>query len=121
MPHAESPMRARQLSEPWALSQRVSSPGSQPPHDKTLSASHSLEETELSRAVKQAIQISQFPIQLVSARCERDHVTVFGTVTSWFLKQVVQEAVRRVPGVNRITSEIRVVADTNETADSDGT
>lgn len=41
---------------------------------------------------------------------EHNRIVITGTVPSFFLKQVAQEAIRSVVGVNEICNEIRVIA-----------
>jgi|GEM_PF-5932521 len=62
----------------------------------------------LSEDVVDAIVGENYPIESVDAECEHGTVYLSGVVNSWHHKQLVQESVRRVPGVQAITNAIQV-------------
>ncbi len=62
----------------------------------------------LSENVAQAIVEGNCPIQSVTAECHHGAVYLSGFVSSWHHKQLVQESVRGVPGVQGITNAIQV-------------
>ena len=65
--------------------------------------------SELHGRVRDALVRSpHFSTRRVGVRVDRGDVVLTGSVTSWYHKQVAQEAVRRVTGVEGVRNELCV-------------
>jgi osmotically-inducible protein OsmY len=62
-------------------------------------------EDRVEKAIQQAPHLSR---QSLRFQAQEGHVTLMGTVGSYFHKQMAQEAIRRVDGVNVISNELQV-------------
>ena len=68
-----------------------------------------LTEQRLEERIRNAITSNpHLPGKRVSCRADRGQVTLSGKVTSYFQKQMAQEAVRRLDGVRRIENLLEV-------------
>ncbi len=65
---------------------------------------------KLSETIERALVDGSYPIDSVAAICRQGTVYLSGVVNSWHHKQLAQECVRRVPGVEALTNEIEVVS-----------
>ena len=61
---------------------------------------------EVARSIR---ELSCHQIRDVECVCQKGVVTLRGTLPTFYLKQVAQSIASKVPGVNRIVNDIRVV------------
>lgn len=66
-------------------------------------------ESALSARVKRCLAESGYrPLSLVSIREHEGVLTLYGSLPTFYLKQLAQEVVGKVPGVDRIHNRIQV-------------
>lgn len=78
---------------------------------KEVLSTHNRESLTLEDRLRRQLLISSYTaLHDIECDCQEGAVTLRGEVATFFLKQVAQELVRKVRGVERITNRIDVVA-----------
>ena len=66
---------------------------------------------EIARAAASSLRTGPYPVlRNISCRCESGQLTLTGAVGSFYLKQIAQTIVARVPGVGRIDNRLEVLS-----------
>lgn len=66
---------------------------------------------EIARAAASSLRTGPYPVlRNISCQCESGQLTLTGAVGSFYLKQIAQTIVARVPGVGRIDNRLEVLS-----------
>lgn len=66
---------------------------------------------EIAQAAASSLRSGPYPVlRNISCRCESGQLTLTGAVGSFYLKQIAQTIVARVPGVGRIDNRLEVLS-----------
>lgn len=66
---------------------------------------------EIALAAASSLRAGPYPVlRNISCRCESGQLTLTGAVGSFYLKQIAQTIVARVPGVGRIDNRLEVLS-----------